>query len=39
MRSDVSILFNNAQDVPDEGPSEEPTFLGDLVNTATASRS
>jgi DNA mismatch repair protein MutS len=26
----VSILFNNAQDASDDGPSEEPAFFGDV---------
>jgi DNA mismatch repair protein MutS len=44
MRSNhVSILFNDAQDAPDDGPSEEPAFFGDLrldhiVSSLTAGR-
>ena len=44
MRSDqVSILFNNAQDAPDDGASEEPAFFGDLrldqiISSLTAGR-
>ena len=44
MRSDqVSILFNNAQDAPGDGPGEEPAFFGDLrldqvISSLTAGR-
>jgi DNA mismatch repair protein MutS len=39
----VSILFNDAQDAPDDGPSEAPAFFGDLrldqiVSSLTAGR-
>jgi DNA mismatch repair protein MutS len=39
----VSILFNDAQDSPDDGPSEEPAFFGDLrldqvISSLTAGR-
>jgi DNA mismatch repair protein MutS len=39
----VSILFNNAQDAADDGPSEEPAFFGDLrldqiISALTAGR-
>jgi DNA mismatch repair protein MutS len=39
----VSILFNNAQNVPDDGPSEAPAFFGDLrldqiISSLTAGR-
>ncbi len=39
----VSILFNNAQDAPDDGPGEEPAFLADLrldqvISALTAGR-
>ena len=41
--SQVSILFNNAQDAPDDGPGEEPAFFGDLrldqiISSLTAGR-